>query len=253
MKITIITVVYNNVNTIESTIQSVLNQTYSNIEYIIIDGISTDGTIDIVKKYQSYLTFISQSDNGMYDALNFGIGIATGEVVGIINADDRLADNFVIEKIANHFIKNIYIDCIIGDIAFVSKSDPDKIVRYYSSKNFKPSKFAWGFMPAHPSFFCKIKFFKLFGGYKTNFEIASDYELLIRFLFIHSLRYKYLNLLITKMNLGGKSTKNIFSTFKLNKEIIKACRLNGIKTNHLMIYSKYFLKVFELFRLKKKF
>lgn len=249
MKISLITVVYNNANTIERTIQSVLNQTYSDIEYIIVDGFSKDGTTDIIKKYQSQIDiFISEKDSGMYDALNKGLSVATGEVVGILNADDRFASNEIIEKIANHFKTNPAIDCVIGDIAFVDEINPEKIKRYYSSAKFQPSNFAWGFMPAHPTFYCKRHHFAELGGYKLNFDIASDYELLIRFLKVHKLRFNYIKLLMVRMNLGGKSTKGIQSTFKINKEIRMACRMNGVYTNYLMLYSKYFIKIFELLK-----
>jgi len=251
MKVTIITVVYNNVRTIEATIQSVLRQTYHDIEYIVVDGVSTDGTIDVIKKYASSLIFISQLDNGMYDALNYGINIATGEVIGTVNADDRLANNNVIEKIAAHFMHSPNDDCILGDVAFVREFDPNKIVRYYSSAKFSPTRLAWGFMPAHPAFYCRRKYFELLGGYRTDFEIAADYELLIRFLLIHHLQYCYLNMLVVKMNLGGKSTKNIFSTVILNKEIARACGINGVKTNYFKIYSKYLSKVFEFLLVKR--
>ncbi|TBR19259.1 MAG: glycosyltransferase [Chitinophagaceae bacterium] len=246
MKISIITVCYNSSKTIEKTIQSVLAQTYKNIEYIIVDGLSNDGTIEIIKKYKSKITkIILEKDKGMYDALNKGFAISSGNIVGILNADDRFAANDIIEKIANHFIQNKNTDCIIGDIAFVDKNNPNKISRYYSSKNFKPSKFAWGFMPAHPTFYCKTKYFNKLGGYKIEFDIASDYELLIRFLKVHNLKFDYLNLLMVLMNKGGKSTSGLQSTFKINNEIKSGCKMNGVYTNYFMLYSKYLFKIFE--------
>ena len=185
---------------------------------------------------------------GMYDALNKGIQVATGDIVGILNADDRFSDNTIIEQIANHFKENPKADCVIGDIAFVDENNPEKISRYYSSAKFRPSKFAWGFMPAHPTFYCKREYFQKLGGYKTDFDIASDYELLIRFLKVHQLKYDYMNMLMVLMNKGGKSTRGLKSTIKINKEIKIGCEMNGIYTNYFMLYSKYFLKVFEYFK-----
>ncbi len=249
MKISLITVCYNSAKTIEKTIQSVLAQTYADIEYIVVDGLSKDGTIDIVNNYKSKIAkIISEKDKGMYDALNKGIQAATGEIVGILNADDRFATTDIIEKIAHHFKQNPKTDCVIGDIAFVDENNPAKISRYYSSAKFKPSKFAWGFMPAHPTFYCKKEYFNTFGGYKTEFDIASDYELLIRFLKVHQLKYDYMNVLMVLMNKGGKSTRGLQSTIKINKEIKIGCEMNGIYTNYFMLYSKYFLKVFEYFK-----
>ena len=246
MKVSIITVCYNAEKTIEQTIQSVLSQTYLDVEYIVIDGFSVDRTIEIIDKYESKIAkIISEKDMGMYDALNKGIQAAKGDIVGILNADDRFARNDIIEKIADYFKKNPETDCVIGDIAFVAKNNTEKISRYYSSAKFKPTKFAWGFMPAHPTFYCKREYFKKLGGYKIDFDIASDYELLIRFLKIHQLRYGYLNLLMVFMSKGGKSTRGLKSTIKINREIKRACKMNGIYTNYFMLYSKYIFKVLE--------
>lgn len=247
MKISLITVCYNSSKTIEKTIQSVLAQTYKNLEYIVVDGASNDSTLEIIDTYRNQIAkVVSEKDHGMYDALNKGIALASGEVVGILNADDRFASNDIIETVATHFTQNPATDCIIADIAFVDEKD--KITRYYSSGTFKPSKFAWGFMPAHPTFYCKTTHFKTYGNYRLDFDIAADYELLIRFLKVNRLKFDYLRLLMVKMNLGGKSTNGLKSTLKINAEIRKACRLNGIYTNYFMLYSKYFTKVFEYFK-----
>ena len=249
MKISLITVCYNSAKTIEKTIQSVLSQTYPDIEYIVVDGLSNDGTLDIINKYQSKIAkIISEKDKGMYDALNKGISAASGDVIGIINADDRFADDTILEQVANHFKQNTETDCVIGDIAFVDEKNPEKISRYYSSAKFGPSKFAWGFMPAHPTFYCKREYFQKLGGYKIDFEIASDYELLIRFLKVNQLKYDYMNLLMVLMNKGGKSTRGLKSTIKINKEIKIGCDMNGIYTNYFMLYSKYLFKIFEYFK-----
>ena len=251
MRISIITVVYNKENTIESAIQSVLAQNYPDIEYVVVDGHSTDGTLLILNKYIDRIDqFLSEKDEGMYDALNKGIHLATGDVVGILHADDRFAGNDIIKKIADEFLNDKNLDAVYGDIAFVKERDPYKVVRYYSSSVFRPQLLTWGFIPAHPTFFCKKKCFEKFGYYKTGFEIAADYELLLRFFTRFYIKAKYLPLRFTNMNMGGKSTRGIKSTIKINQEIIKACRQNNIRTNYLKLYSRYFFKIKEYF-LKK--
>ena len=242
---TIITVSYNSKKTISDTINSVLAQTYPNIEYIIIDGGSTDGTVDIVNSYGNRISkFISEPDRGMYDAINKGILLATGDIIGTLNSDDFFCDVTVIQKIADVFIDE-NTDAVIGDVQFVDTKDNSRIFRYYSSKKFHPGKFKFGFMPAHPGFYVRRNFFETLGYYKTDYTIAADYELLIRFLYNNKLRSKYLPMPFVSMRRGGVSNKSIFSNILLNKEIARACKENGIRTNYLNIYSKYFFKIFE--------
>jgi glycosyltransferase involved in cell wall biosynthesis len=246
LSVSIITVSYNSVGTINDTINSVLSQTYKNIEYIIIDGLSTDGTIELVQSFGKRISkFISQPDNGIYEAINVGIKIAAGDIIGILNSDDFFYDNLVIEKIVNSFLEND-IDAVIGDVQFVDPEKTSKIVRYYSSRHFNPQKFKYGFMPAHPSFYAKKELFENLGFYKTDYKIAADYELLIRFLYINKIRYKYIEMPFVSMRTGGVSNKSIYSNYILNKEIVRACKENGINTNYILVYSKYFAKMFEL-------
>lgn len=244
MRISIITVCYNAEKTIEKTIQSVLAQDYDDLEYIVIDGLSKDGTMNIVNRYLDKIAVVkSEKDKGMYDGINKGIGLATGDVVGILNADDVFAACNIISQVAETFSKHTEIDALIGDVAFYNEQG--KQTRYYSSAKWHPGKFVWGFMPAHPSFYCKKSAFETIGNYRLDFDIAADYELLIRFLNIKKLNYKYISLLMVKMSLGGKSTKNWKSNLKINQEIKKACQLNGLYTNDAMLYSKYIRKIFE--------
>jgi glycosyltransferase involved in cell wall biosynthesis len=246
MKISLITVCYNAEKTIEKTIQSVLAQDYTDIEYIVIDGQSKDNTMQIVNRYKERIAIVkSEKDKGMYDGINKGIKLATGDIVGILNADDVFANNNILSQVVNAFNSNTKIDSVIGDIAFYN--EVGKQVRYYSSAKWNPNKFVWGFMPAHPTFYCKRELFNQISGYRTDFEIAADYELLIRFLKVNNCSFQYLPLLMVKMNLGGKSTQGWKSTKKINEEILKACQLNGLKSNYVMLYSKYLRKVFELF------
>jgi len=246
LSVSIITVSYNSVETINDTINSVLSQTYKNIEYIIIDGSSVDGTIELVQSFGKRISkFISQPDDGIYEAINKGVKIASGDIIGILNSDDFFCDNLVIEKIVNSFLKTD-IDAVIGDVQFVDPEKTSKIVRYYSSRHFNPRKFKYGFMPAHPSFYVKKELFERFGFYKTDYKIAADYELLIRFLYINKIRYKYIEMPFVSMRTGGVSNKSFYSNIILNKEIVRACKENGINTNYILVYSKYFSKMFEL-------
>lgn len=246
MKISIITVSYNASETIENTIKSVLDQTYDNVEYIIIDGGSTDSTVEIIKQYKDKLSyFISEPDKGIYDAMNKGILKATGDIIGILNADDFYIDNNVLLTISRTFEKK-NVDAVFADLIYVRPNNLDKIVRYYSSKNFHPNKFAYGWMPAHPTFFVKRSIYEKYGLFKTNYKIAADYELLVRFLYKHKVSYYYLSEVLIKMRTGGVSTKNLKSNWILNKEIVRACHENGIKTNMFKLSLKYVKKIFEL-------
>jgi glycosyltransferase involved in cell wall biosynthesis len=228
-------------------IDSVNNQTYPDIEHIVIDGNSKDNTISLINSDQGRVCkLISEPDKGMYDAMNKGIKIATGDIVGILNGDDFFSDNSVLEKIADIF-QNQAVDSLYGDVRFVDPSDTNKIIRYYSSKRFTPDKFRFGIMPAHPSFYVKRKFFNELGYYKEDYKIAGDFELLIRFLYTNKLRSMYLEMPFVTMRTGGISNKSVVSRFILNKEILRACRENGIHTNFINIYSKYLFKIFELF------
>ena len=249
MKISLITVSHNSENSIRTTIESVLSQAYSDIEYIIIDGNSTDGTADIIRSYEQVLgnrlRWISEPDTGMYDAMNKGIRMASGEIVGILNSDDFYNNPSCIETVAKVF-EDSTIDACFADVHFVKSKDLYKSVRYYSSARFKPAQFRWGFMPAHPTFFVRKKYFDEFGYYKTDYQIAADYELLIRFLHTHHLKYRYIPLDMITMRTGGKSTRSWKSNYILNKEIVRACKENGIYTNLFILSLKYFRKIFEL-------
>jgi glycosyltransferase involved in cell wall biosynthesis len=254
MKISIITVTFNSAVTIKNTIESVLYQTYPDIEYIIIDGNSKDNTINIIKQYESKfkgrMQWVSEKDNGMYDAMNKGIRMATGDVIGIINSDDFYHRNDIIEEIAKAF-EHKEIQATIADVRFVNPDNLEKTVRYYSSKNFSIARFRFGFMPAHPTFFTYKKNFEKYGFYQIDYKIAADYELLIRFLYTNKLKYLYLPLDVMKMRTGGMSTVSWKSNLLLNKEIVRGCKENGIYTNLLILSLKYFVKVFELILTKE--
>ncbi len=248
MKISIVTIAYNSGSTIKDTIESVLKQTYTDIEYIIVDGLSIDQTLPIIAEYHpkfnGRMHWVSEKDDGIYDAMNKGINLATGEIVGILNSDDFFTSDRVIEKIVAAFKVNT-VDGIYGDICFVKPENLNKVIRYYSSAWFNPSLFRFGFMPSHPSFYVQRKMYEKYGLYRTDFSIASDYELLIRYIKINKLQTLYLNTCMVTMRTGGASTHNFKSNWILNKEIVRGCRENGIYTNMLILSLRYLIKMFE--------
>lgn len=246
MNVSIITVVFNGGSTIEDTIQSVLAQDHPNIEHIIIDGASTDNTLSIINTYAGKIAkVISERDRGIYDAMNKGLRLASGDIVGILNADDFYADTTVISSVVRQF-EQTRADSVFGDLVYVTSSDRNKTVRYYSSAKFHPDQFAYGWMPAHPTFFVKRWAYERYGLFKTDYQIAADYELLTRFLAKHRLSYSYLPKIMVKMRTGGVSTTNLKSNWILNREIIRGCAENNIQTNMPKVLSKYFTKVFQL-------
>lgn len=246
MKISIITAAYNSGTTIGDTLQSVAEQQGVEIEHIIVDGGSKDATVSIVQSFPHVSQFISEPDQGIYDAMNKGIRMATGNIVGILNADDFFPSTTTLRAVLDCF--DASTDAIFGDIAFVRPNALDKVVRYYSAKGWTPAKFRWGFMPPHPSFYLRREHYLNHGLYQIDYQIASDYELLIRMLHKHKLRFKYLPVRIVTMRTGGVSTKNWNSNYILNKEIVRGCGENGIYTNMLFLCFKYFRKAFELVR-----
>lgn len=247
LKVSIITVSYNNSKTISDTINSVSNQSYPNIEYIVIDGNSNDGSTNLIRSFLPKISiFISEPDKGIYDAINKGIKLATGDIVGILHSDDFFYNNLVVEKIARAFEEN-EIDSVFGDVQFVDPVQTSKIVRYFSSKKFSPAKFRFGYLPPHPSFYVRRELYEKLGYYKTDYVISADFELLLRFMLINKITYKYLEMPFVTMRTGGISNRSIRSKLILNREIAKACKENGVKTNYLFIYLKYFTKIFEFF------
>ena len=248
MKVSIITVAKNSKTTIEDSIKSVLGQTYPDIEYIVVDGCSSDGTLDIIKQYEHVfngrMRWISEQDKGIYDAMNKGISIATGDVVGILNSDDYFTSADVVEKFVTAF-EDPTLDAVYGDIHFIHDGEPDKCIRYYSSKLFRRMWLRFGLMPAHPSFYCRREIFEKAGLYKTDYKISSDFEMMVRLFYIHHLRAKYLPMDFVTMRTGGASTKNVRSRLQIIKEDVRGCRENGIYSNMLMTSVKYLYKIFE--------
>ena len=243
MKISIITVCYNSAGTIENTILSVLNQTYNNIDYIVVDGNSDDGTLDIIKKYEDKITrWISEPDTGLYDAMNKGLSMASGEIVGILNSDDTFFSNTVLTEIANFHKKN-RIDSSVGII--VQRNVEGKLIRRYSAKDWTPDSLRIGFMPPHPSIFIKRELFGVFGCYNTEFQIAADYELIIRFFLVKRISWKYSGIITTSMLIGGASSSGMTSYNVISKEIQKGLKLNGVKFSSFLIKFRLVWKVID--------
>jgi glycosyltransferase involved in cell wall biosynthesis len=246
MKISIITATYNSEAHIADCVRSVNSQTYDNIEHIIIDGASKDNTVKIIEGTPNRVTkIVSEPDKGIYDAMNKGIRMATGDVIGILNSDDFFTSDDVIEKVVDTFNNND-IDALYGDVHFVDPNDLNKCVRYYSSAIFKPSLFRFGFMPAHPSFYMKRECYEKHGLYALDYKISSDFDLLVRYILKEKINCKYLKKDFVTMRTGGVSTENFNSRVTLNREIVKACKKYGIKTNMFLLSLKYLYKIFEL-------
>lgn len=246
--ISIITATFNSAKTLKDTIQSVLRQTNKDFEYLIIDGGSTDETIDIVKSYESEfsgrLKLVSEKDQGIYDAMNKGIKMASGDVVGILNSDDYFTSDDILQTVDNAF-KSHEIDAIYGDIHFIRDGAPDKCVRYYSSRMFSPFWLRFGFMPAHPSFYCKREVFEKAGLYSLDYKIGADYEMMVRLFKRHKIKSLYANKDFVTMRTGGASNNNVRSRLTLIEEDVKACRVNGLYTNRFFIMLKFLYKIFE--------
>ena len=241
MKISIITVCFNSSKTIEKTFQSIKNQSYQNLEYIVVDGGSSDDTLKIIKNYSSCISnYISESDKGLYDAMNKGISMATGDIIGILNSDDIFVDNYVLEKVAKFHTKNS-IDASVGNITQFNKND--KVVRKYSAKNWSPNKLKIGFMPAHPAIFFKRDLFENYGKYRLDFASGADYELIIRFFLRNKITWKYSGITTTAMLIGGISSSGYKSYKLISREIKKALDLNNIKFSYFKVLLRVIWKL----------
>lgn len=228
MKISIITVVRNNAALVESCIKSVISQTYADIEYIVIDGASTDGTLEIINNYKRDISrIISEKDNGFIYAMNKGLALASGKLIGFLHSDDFYADNTVIEKIANSF-KDNDTDSLYGDLVYVTKNDTDRIVRYWRGQNYDVKSLRWGWMPAHPTFFVKKNIYEKYGYFNTDFKIATDYENMLRFLYRYKISAHYLPAIIVKMRFGGISNRSAKNIIRKTVEDYTACRMHGL-------------------------
>ena len=237
---------FNNAGTLGDTIASVASQDYADIEYIIIDGGSTDGTVDIIKKHEINITkWISEKDNGIYDAMNKGLRMATGDVIGILNADDLYQDSTVVSSVMKSFI-DANAGAVYGDLVYINKENT-KIIRYWQSGPFYKNNFLWGWMPPHPSFFVKKKFYDIHGFFNTSLRSAADYELMLRLIHKHKVVLAYLPKILVKMRVGGQSNASIANRIKAIKEDIAAWRINELKPYFFTIVLKSLRKVSQFF------
>ena len=250
MKVSIITVVLNNVQQIEDCIHSVLNQTYRNIEYTIIDGGSTDGTIDLIKKYEKKIFhWVTEPDRGIYDAMNKGIMKSSGDIIGILNSDDIYFDERVMEKVVQCF-QDTDADTCYGDLQYVNRDDTNKIIRYWKSNIYNKNNFRRGWMPPHPTFFVKRKIYDTYSFYNLNFPLAADYELMLRFLYAKNVSTAYIPECLVKMRTGGSSRPGLFNTYKNIAENYRAWKVNGLNTNPLTFIMKPLFKTLQYVKTK---
>jgi glycosyltransferase involved in cell wall biosynthesis len=220
-KITIITAVYNNRQYIKDAIESVLGQSYSNIEYIVVDGRSTDGSMDIIKKYKDRIHIvISEPDQGLYDALNKGISLATGDIIGVLHSDDFFAHPYVLESIAHKFDEET--QAVFGDLDYISNTDNKKITRKWRTQNYTLNKFKWGWMPPHPTVFIRKSIFEKYGSYNTTLTSSSDYELIIRLFYVNKIRVGFIKDVLVKMRVGGQSNRSVMNRLRAHFEDYKA-------------------------------
>lgn len=243
MKISLITVTYNAEEFLESCIQSVICQRYSDLEYIVIDGKSSDYTIDIIRKFEKYINkLLIEPDLGIYDAMNKGISLATGDVIGILNADDYLENEYVISKIAETFSKK-NTDIVYGDLNYVNRYDTSKIVRKWRSKVFNKKLLDGGWMPAHPTFYARKELFSRYGNYRLIYGSAADYELMLRFMYRNTASASYLNEVIVNMRIGGVSNSSVKNRVRASLNDFKAMIDNGMKYPYLTIVLKPLQKI----------
>ena len=225
MLITIITVCYNAKDTLIDAIDSVASQTYEAIEHIVVDGGSSDGTMEILRSGRGRVAkWVSEPDKGIYDAMNKGIAMASGEVIGFLNADDVYADRDAVKKMAEAFRLHPDIDACYADLVYVDQDDTNSIVRYWKSRRYTAGLFRGGWMPAHPTFYARKSAYERSGAYNLSFRIAADFELMFRMLEVHHIRALYLPVLLVRMRLGGTTNKSVTNIIAQNKEILGALR-----------------------------
>ena len=245
--ITIITIVYNDIRNIQETIDSVLSQTYLNIEYIIIDGGSDDGTKEVINNNSKLLShWISEPDEGIYDAINKGINCAKGDYVGFLHSGDLFFGNDSVQIIANEFSKN-NTDSIFADVDIVDINNTNKIIRHYSGMNFSFWKLRIGLAPPHPTFYCKSEVYKSIGDYLIKYRVSADYEMMVRAFYKNKISYSYINSTLVKMRTGGESNNGIIGQLQQNIEIIDAAKQNDFYTNIFLVACKVPFRIIQYF------
>lgn len=251
MKISIITATYNSAATISQTLESILNQSYTDYEVIVIDGCSKDKTMEIVRshseRFGGKLHFVSEPDKGLYDAMNKGIRMSTGDVVGILNSDDFYSSPKILEQLVEA-LQQCNVDAVYGDVFYVSQNDTSKILRHYSSRLFRPWMMRLGFMPAHPSFYCRRELYLRYGLFDLSYKVAADFEQLLRLIFVHRIKTHYLPLNVVTMRAGGVSNSGWKSHVSIMRDHLRALHSNGVRSNILLLSLRYFYKIGEVLR-----
>lgn len=249
MKISVITATFNSGKTVRDTIESVLRQTHTDIEYIIVDGKSQDNTMEIVRSYGPQfggrMRYTSECDKGIYDAMNKGIAMATGDVVGILNSDDFYTANDVLEQVAKAMADGS-IDAVYGDVHYVNEEHLDQCVRYYTSRPFHRSWMRFGFMPAHPSFYCRRRVYEQYGTFDLSYKVAADFENLLRLIFVHRIRARYIPKDFVTMRTGGASSSGLRSHKQIMQDHLRALKHNHIYSNPLFLGLRYPYKMCEI-------
>ena len=254
MKISIITATYNSGKTVGDTLKSVLVQTYHDYELLVVDGASKDNTLEVVKKmeplFEGRMRYISEPDKGIYDAMNKGIRMATGDVIGILNSDDFYTSDDALACIA-WTLENEKVDAVYGDIHYVDDEDLKKCVRYYSSKPFRRWMMRLGFMPAHPSFYCRKEVYEKFGAFDAeNYRVAADFENLLRLIFVNKIKTHYINKDFVTMRTGGASNSGLESHKRIMRDHLKALKKNGVYSNIFLLGLRYLYKTGEILKSK---
>lgn len=248
MKVSIITVAYNASDTIRDALRSVDAQTHPEIEHLIIDGASSDGTCSIVEEHEAPWRFLfSEPDEGLYDAMNKGVGRASGDIVGVLNADDLLADAEVIAELVQAFQKG-EVDAVYGDLVYVDARNTEQVTRRWTAGAYHQGRFLKGWMPPHPTFYVKRSFYRSYGGYRTELSSSADYELMLRFVHKYGARLRYLHRTMVKMRIGGKSNVSLKNRIRANLEDRKAWRMNELKPSFYTLWMKPLSKLFQFLK-----
>jgi len=252
MKLSMITVCFNSVETIEDTLTSILCQSHEDIEHIVIDGGSTDGTLEIIDRYKDKIAkVISEPDKGIYDAMNKGIRLSTGDIVATLNSDDVYADQTIVSQMVE-FIQNNGLDAAYGDLVYIDHNNSDHVTRFWKAGEYKRGAFYYGWVIPHPTFFCRKQVFEKYGYFNEKFQVAADFELLLRFIEKHQIKVGYLPKVIVKMRTGGKANV-LRGIIRGNWEIIRSFRLNNLRLSPWFFILKPATKISQLFTRQGKF